>query len=246
MTEPKILIYDIETSPNVGYFWRPGNKVRIGYENILEERKIICICYKWFGQKKTYSLDWGKEQCDKKLLEKFSKIMQEADATVGHNSDRFDYTFIKGRMLYHRLPPFGDITRIDTLKLARANFNLNSNRLDYIAQYLTGEGKLATGFSLWKEVMTGKKKALKEMIAYCKQDVEILEDVYKEIRAHSHTTPFNASVARNGTREGCPMCGSNDLRKDGFKLLRAGRYQVFQCKECAHKFRSHKMEKRKR
>ena len=39
----KRLFFDIETSPNIGYFWRAGYKLNIGADNIIEERKIICI-----------------------------------------------------------------------------------------------------------------------------------------------------------------------------------------------------------
>jgi len=80
----KRLFFDIETSPNVGLFWSAGIKQTIDYDNILEERAIICICFKWEGKGVQY-LTWDKHHNDKSMLEKFIKIANTADELVGHN-----------------------------------------------------------------------------------------------------------------------------------------------------------------
>ena len=46
------LFFDIETSPNIGFFWQSGYKLQVPYTNIIKERAIICICYKWENDKK--------------------------------------------------------------------------------------------------------------------------------------------------------------------------------------------------
>ena len=70
----KRLFFDIETSPMVVYSWRVGWKLTIPTDNIIEDWKIICISYKWEGEDKVHSLDWGNKRCDKKLLKDFIKI----------------------------------------------------------------------------------------------------------------------------------------------------------------------------
>src|SRR3970040_780667 len=67
--EQRILIYDIETSFNIGWFWRTGFKVNISPEQIIEERAIICVSYKWLGEDQVYNLTWDKNHNDKFLLE---------------------------------------------------------------------------------------------------------------------------------------------------------------------------------
>lgn len=52
----KRLFFDIETSPNIGYFWRTGYNLSITPDCIINERKIICISYKWETEDKIYSL----------------------------------------------------------------------------------------------------------------------------------------------------------------------------------------------
>src|SRR5690606_36182950 len=100
----RVLIYDIETSPNIGWFWRAGYKLNIQPENIIKERAIICISYKWLDEDQVYNLSWDKNQDDKFLIEQFVEVLNEADLSVGHNGDRFDLKWIKTRALFHRIP----------------------------------------------------------------------------------------------------------------------------------------------
>src|SRR5574339_532369 len=54
----KVLFYDIETSPNIGWFWRAGWKQDISHDQIIKERAIICVSWRWEGDKNAYSLTW--------------------------------------------------------------------------------------------------------------------------------------------------------------------------------------------
>src|SRR5688572_1670103 len=101
MLKRKRLFFDIETSYNIVSTWRAGYKIDIPYQSILKERQIICICYGWEGEKKIYSLKWGKD--DKKMLQQFIKVASKADEIVGHNIDRFDTPWIKTRCLKHKI-----------------------------------------------------------------------------------------------------------------------------------------------
>ena len=67
----KRLFFDIEVSPNIVFSWRSGYRLNIDPDNIIEERKIICVCWKWEGKDEIHSLTWDKKQDDKKLLKDF-------------------------------------------------------------------------------------------------------------------------------------------------------------------------------
>ena len=73
-TKRRRLFFDIETSPNIGLFWEAGYKKNIDYSNIIQERAIICICYKWEDEKEVYSLQWDSKQNDKTMLLKFIEV----------------------------------------------------------------------------------------------------------------------------------------------------------------------------
>lgn len=237
--EFKTLFIDIETSPNIGLFWRPGRKISIGPENIIRERGIICICYKWKGESTVHSLTWNKRQCDRSMLKRISRIMLKADEIVGHNGDKFDIKFIQGRLLYHNLPPLGPLSTTDTLKQSRKVFLLNSQKLDYLGTYMKLGKKLDTGgFSLWKDILLNKSEsAMLKMVKYCKQDVLLLEKVYD--RVLQHAPRFNKSVAKQyknvikAEHPECAVCLGKHIKKNSkYTTVGGARYQTYMCHDC--------------
>lgn len=206
------LFFDLEVSPNVGLFWRPGYEVNIDHGNIIQERAIICVGYKWEHEKKAHVICWDKDQDDKALLAEFLKIANTADEIVAHNGDRFDIPWLRGRCIFHGLEPMPRYKSVDTLQWARRNFGFNSNRLDYIAKYLGMGGKIKTEFGLWKDIVLHKcPKALKRMAEYCARDVELLQKVYA--RMEPYTTPkTHVGVASGSDKWTCPKCGGTDVR----------------------------------
>jgi hypothetical protein len=233
-TRSNVMLMDIETSPCVGYFWRPGFKLNIPAENIVEESKIICISYKWHNDPFVYRLTWDKKQCDKEMLSEFIDTASEADCIVGHNSDRFDIKWVKTRAVVHGLQPLNKLQSIDTLKLARSNFNFNSNRLDYLGRLLVGDHKKDTGgFGLWKAVMAGDKKALQEMGDYCDQDVLLLEKVYDKLLPHTAALPVHIGGIMGLGKCSCEACGSVKLiRHRRYTNVSSGPMVVLRCKDC--------------
>jgi len=234
----KVLFLDIESSPNVVYSWRVGRKINLTPQNIIDERKIICICYKWLGDRTVHSLDWGNNQNDKKLLKEFSKVINQADVAIGHNGDQYDMKFINGRLAYHSLPPLEDITTIDTLKQSRRVFNINSHKLDYLGDFFSLGRKVETGgFQLWVDVLNKDLKALNKMIRYCKQDVKLLEEVYKKIRSYAPQT-VHMGVLENKDKLACKACGSKNTRPRGQRLKTKILYYCRVCEDCNHFWRT--------
>ena len=199
--KPKRLLYDIETSPNIVFSWNIGRKCYLDMENIIKERAIICISYKWEDEKEVHCLTWDKGN-DKEMLKKFVKILDSADETVTHNGDNYDLKWVRARCLFYGIPAPVKVNSIDTLKMARAQFRLNSNKLNYIAQFLGLGKKVDTGgFNLWKEIcLDNSKEAMDKMVEYCMGDVELLEKVYKVLRNYSPVRAFKqAKIVKDAT-----------------------------------------------
>lgn len=227
------LFFDIETSPNTGIFWEAGYKKNIGYENIIKERAIICICYKWEDEKVVNFLTWDSKQNDKAMLEKFIVVANQSDELVGHNGIKFDLAWIRTRCLFHRVEMFPTYKSIDTLRISRAKFKFNSNKLDYIAQFLGMGKKIKTEFGLWKNILLHKdKEAMAKMVKYCQKDVILLEKVYKELAAHIEPkTHYGVIFGQN--RGSCPECGSDELIRAATSVSATGIKKVkFKCKTC--------------
>jgi DNA polymerase elongation subunit (family B) len=237
----KRLFFDIEVSPLTVYTWNIGQKISLSHDNILEERAIVCISYKWEGEEYVHNLTWDRNNNDKKMLQAFVKVMDEADEVVGHNGDGFDIPWIRGRCLVHGITMSPTISSIDTLKLARKYFRLPSNRLDYLAKLLLGEGKKETGYNLWKEVC-GKDKivaadSLIKMVDYCDKDVILLERVFEKLNVYvPNKVKYVLDPSKNTARH-CPECSSNKTYCSKTKRSAVGTVRKqMQCKDCGKYF----------
>lgn len=224
------LFFDIETSPNIGYFWKPGRKISIGYENILHERSMICAVGKWEGDPKVHRVHWTvKGQDDRRVAKQVSDWIAQADEIVAHNGNRFDIPWVRTRCLHHGFPFPPRIVSQDTCALARRLFEFNSNRLDYVAQRLGVGGKMETGgFDLWKRVVAGDREALDKMVSYCERDVLILEAVWQKMM------PYVPAKSRlNKERGECPECGNQDQRIHRRRMTGAGTRMIqLHCPAC--------------
>lgn len=213
MISRKRLFYDIETSFNIIADFSCGYNKIIRPDQIIKERQIICISYKWEDEYEVHSLSWGKKQCDKSMLKKFVKIIAEADELVAHNGDRFDIKWIKSRCLFHGIETEISYRTIDTLKMAKASLYMNSNKLDYLAGYFNIGRKTETGgFDLWKSVcLDNDQAALKKMIEYCENDVVILQGVFDQLRKISKAKTHYGALYGEG-KYSCPECGTAHVR----------------------------------
>jgi len=237
--KPKILLWDLETSPNLILDFSCGFNKNVLHGQLLEERKIIGVCYKYLDEDKVHHLKWKVEgkgvdakRCDKGLVRKLSKVLMECDVAIAHNGDGFDYKWLKGRAMFHRLPPITGVQLIDTYKLSKANFNLNSQKLDYLSQFLFRKHKLTTNFSLWKKVWLNDRNSLKYMMEYCEMDVILLEQAFKEMIPYCERLPLSLGVLSGGDRDSCGVCGSIERIKQGFKYTQIGKKQKYLCKSC--------------
>lgn len=209
----KVLIYDIETSPNIGWFWKSGFKQQIGTNQIIKERAIICVSYRWKGEETVYSLTWDKNQCDKFLIQQFIQVLNEADLICAHNGDNFDIKWLRTRALIHGLHKtmLPNYKQFDTLKVAKSKLYLNSNRLDYISKILGFEGKIQTTPDLWnKVVILNDREALKEMVKYCDEDVRQLEKVYNELQ-YLDNPKYHVGVQNGETKQTSPITGTYNI-----------------------------------
>jgi DNA polymerase elongation subunit (family B) len=232
MVQFKRLYFDIEVSPNIGFFWQPGYKLQIPHDNIIKERAIICVCYKWEHEKEVHSLEWKKGN-DKQLLIKFLKVLNEADEIVGQNSDNFDVKWLRTRCLYHKIEMMPTYSSVDTYKLAKQYFRFNSNKLDYMSSFLGYGNKIHTEYDLWKKiVLDNDPKAMQSMVKYCKKDVLLTEKVHQAMKNYTkHKTHVGVTIGE--TKIDCPECGSDHIQSRGYSITAAGtKFKRCQCQSC--------------
>lgn len=240
MSEPRILLADIETSPVLCWTWGLF-KQNIGLPQIVRDSHLLTWAAKWIGDdhvmydslpanKETYGND---PYNDIHLVESIWHLLDEADIVIGQNGDRFDWPKINARMLYHGILPPSPFKTIDTLKIAKGSLRLTSNKLDWMARFLFEDTKDKTDFDLWTGCIAGNKKSWSKMVDYNIKDVTLLEDVYMELRPWARTHP-NMALYHDEEVVCCPRCGSSHITKNGTRTSKTmlGRYQQYHCEDC--------------
>ncbi len=231
----KILLYDIETSPNVGFTW---GRIEQNVIAFIRERMIISIAWKWLDEDKVHcsALPHFKgykknKHNNRELIKKFHSVITKADIVVAHNGNRFDEKQLSTEFLKHKLPPPTPHKAIDTLVASRRYFRFNSNKLDDLGESLGVGRKLKhEGFGLWLGCLDGDMKSWERMVKYNKQDVVLLERIYKKMRpwmdSHPNLNHFS------GDRLSCSVCGSSNTERRGVAFKMGSSYPRFQCKDC--------------
>lgn len=240
---PNILVFDIETAPMEVYTWGLYDQ-NIGINQIKHDWFVLCWSAKWLFDDHMMTGVLNKKELidkdDKRIVEKIWKLFEKADIIIAHNGDRFDIAKLKARFLKHRLGEPSPYKTIDTLKIARKEFKLTSNKLDYICEYLDIDKKLETGgFELWKRCINGDLNAIKEMDIYCQNDVKILEELYLELRPYIKNHP-NLALYMESIYEVCPNCGGDRLKWGYVYNTRVNQYECAKCQDCGAFMRARK------
>ncbi len=157
-----------------------------------------------------------------------------SEGLPSHNcGDKFDMPWFRTRCLFHGLQPLPNYKTIDTYAWAKRLFLFNSNKLDYIAQYLDIGRKADTNFGLWKKVlMDNDREALAYMAKYCKQDLYLLEKVWERLRSVA-TPKTHAGVTAGRAKWTCAHCGDGNVKPHKRRITAMGTIQhQFQCVKC--------------
>lgn len=234
---PKILLLDIETSPNLAHVWGIWQQ-NVGLNQLLESSKTLCFAAKWLGEE-TVTFESIYNTSHKKMLSKIHKMIDEADAVVHYNGTKFDMPTLNKEFLLANMPPPSPVKHIDLLQVAKKQFRFVSNKLDYVAQAL-GLGKKTEhmGHELWIRCMDKDAEAWEVMEEYNKNDVLLLEKVYYKFRPwikhHLNLSIFNFEEVA------CPNCGSVHKQKRGYAYTTVSKFQRYQCTDCGNWYRGNK------
>lgn len=245
-TQPRILLLDIETFPNVAYVWGKYDQNVIKY---LQQTCIATFSAKWLGEKGLIS----KALCnypkykpgsynDKDLVMDLWRLLNEADIVIAHHGVAFDIKVCNARFIYYDFVPPSPYKVIDTKKIASEVAKFNSNKLDDLGDLLGFGKKIKTDFDLWEGCIKGDPTSWGKMIAYNERDVLLLEKLYLRVLPWIKNHP-NLTLWTGGQ---CPKCGSSDVHYRGYACTLTRIYRRFQCKQCGGWGRTVKSEKTKK
>ena len=235
---PKVLLFDIETIPLLGYFWSIWQQ-NVALNQIEMDWSIVSWSAKWLDDapNKTMYMDQRnapKLEDDKVLLQHIWNLLDKADIVIAQNGKNFDHKKLNARFILNGMQPPSTYKIIDTMLLAKKHFAFTSNKLEYLSDKLCTKFKKLKhqkfpGFELWQQCMKGNLEAFKEMEKYNKHDVLALEELYKKLIPWENSINFNTY---SDDLENTCKCGSTEFYKNGFYITQVGRYQKHKCKHC--------------
>jgi len=241
-SHPKILLFDIETSPNVSYHWNFW-KENINYNQIVKPWIIISWAGKWLFSPECFgdvlTVNEAKNSNDKRICESLRNIMDDANIIISHNCKKFDEKRSKTRFFVNKIKPPSPYLVVDTYEQLKKEFVLPSNRLDYLLKSLHDDSKLSTEFALWPKCLNWfgdfpkktQQESLDYMFKYNKKDVFGLEEIYLDIRPYIKSHP-NLALMSESEEECCPTCLGNNLKENGYYFTSAGKYLSLSCMDC--------------
>lgn len=225
----KLLFIDLELAPNMATVWGIWNQ-NIGINQLMETSRVMCYSAKWAGEK-TYIFDSEHQSSHEEMIRNLYLLVEEADALCHYNGDKFDLPLINREFLLYGLVPPKPYKSIDLLRIVKRRFRFVSNKLDHVVKELHLGRKIKhEGHELWLKCMDGDEAAWKRMERYNKQDVVLLEKLYKKILPWIDTHPNKALYSLD--KMVCPNCGSSHLIKKGVEHLKTRSYQRYSCKFC--------------
>jgi hypothetical protein len=236
MTGPKIGGIDIETAPIEGRTWGLFDQ-NIGLNQITKEWAIISFCFRpLHGTRKDIvymdTSDKKDPRDDYELCGKLWEILHDYDILIAQNGKRFDMRKIRARLIMHGFPPHSPVKIEDTMLMARQVAAFTSNKLEWLAEWLSKAKKSKhnefPGFELWAGCLAGNPKAWAAMKKYNIADVPSMLQVYMKLRpwVKGHT---NVAVYTDDERMACPVCGSHKLTQDGYAYTNVGQYLRYVC-----------------
>lgn len=242
-TGPKVLIYDIETAPILGYVWGLWEN-NVGLNQIYSDWHVLSWSAKWLDAPENevmYMDQRGKANIedDREILAFIWGLLNEADVVITQNGKSFDQKKLNARFVMNGFQPPSTYKHIDTKQIASRHFGFTSNKLEYMTDKLCVKYKKQkhakfSGFDLWKECLGGNLEAWNEMEKYNRYDVLSLEELYRKLIPWDNSVNFNLY---HDSEDNVCKCGSKDFIKNGFYYTSAAKYQKHKCKSCGSEVR---------
>lgn len=240
----KVLFFDLETSPEEGYFW---NRWKTNIAEPQVKRYSHLLTASWAvneGEVQSTKLSHSEIMSEDDLTSVVDMVqaINSADIVVGFNSKKFDIKYLKTRMIKWNLPPLKPVKHVDIYQVSKSQMRFPSNSMNNIAKYL-GYSVLKQetgGFDLWRRCLSEDKgisdTAMKHMENYNQKDIIVTRNLYKQFCGWSNGVNVGTIVNQlnpEATTLRCTKCGSDDIFvEEGFAYTATTGFQLYRCTDC--------------
>ncbi len=227
----RTLFIDIETAPAKAYIWNLKTRY-VPLSQVQEDGYMLCFSYSWDDDDYIYSVARWDKGGERAMVQKAWDLLDEADAVVHYNGDNFDIPTLHTHFLRYRLGPPSPAHHIDLYKTVSQKFRVLSKSMNHMLHILGLESKMEhKGFELWTGCMDGNKADQNTMEEYNLKDVEVMFELYSELRPWINNHPNVSLWMEPGDEPRC-RCGSTNLRNKGYKRTKVLTYKQYKCNEC--------------
>jgi len=164
-----MLVFDIENRPLS--YWYDGNPTA----------EVTLIAATWAGEEtdaKVFSMRRGG---NRRILQGFRPLYEEADVVIGHNIRRHDLPILNGAYIEQGMEPLGPKLTIDTLRDLIGWKDIPKS-LEYLADWLECPfPKFHMTQSSWRKANRLEMAGLRLAEERCAIDVKATEWVYHEL-----------------------------------------------------------------
>ena len=236
MKRPRILVFDIETAPMLGYVWSLWEN-NVALNQLHTDWYVLSWAAKWVGETEVLQMDQRRArnmEDDRRILKRIWQLLDRADIVVTQNGKSFDVRKLNARFVQHGFQPPSSYKHVDVKQLAQRHFGFPSHKLEYMTELLCTKYKKLkhekfSGFELWSECLARNPEAWDEMAKYNRHDVLSLEELYHKVQPWSATT--NIGIYTGDYKPLC-RCGSKDFKRQGWFYTQSGKYQRYRCRAC--------------
>ena len=153
---------------------------------------ILCGVIKPAGQKpKVFRLDelsktWETRRSnDYPVVKAIVDELGKYDIVAAHFGTRYDFPFLRTRMLAHDMGPLKQQKIIDPWAIARRHLKFGRNTLDRITQLFDCNTKTSVDLRVWARAMLdGDRRAMNYIVEHCVEDVKMLEQVVRKLKPY--------------------------------------------------------------
>ena len=228
----KTLSIDIEAAPAKAYIWDLKTRyVPLGH--VAEDGYVLCFSYCWDDEDYIHSVARWDEGGEEAMIQKAWELLDEADCVIHYNGDNYDLPRLNTEFLKYRLGPPSPYWSVDLFKTVRSTFKVLSKSMQHMLDILDLGSKMEhKGMELWTNCMKGVEADQADMEAYNIQDVEVMLDLYAELRPWIRNHPNVALWMEPSDEPTCPKCGSTNLRFKGYQRTSVLTYKQYKCNSC--------------
>lgn len=235
-TGARIAVLDIERMKGKAEveFWDLGDfkNRRIHADDVTLWPRTICAAWQWYGEKRAHFTAEWHDAGPEGMARAMWQVYDDADIVVGHNIGPFDTKKLKSMWLELRLGTPSSWRTVDTLKVARREFGMESNTLDALCKRLGIQAKTDRyDVEVARRACAGHKPSQRQIQNYNVGDLGATKAFYDEIRSWDPTHPHLGLYS--GLERSCYACGSEALvaMTHDTKTARTG-YAAFRCTAC--------------